>query len=57
VRAVARACAANAIGVLVPCHRVVRSDSGLGGYRWGWKWKMALLAREAAAKRGARKTD
>jgi AraC family transcriptional regulator of adaptative response/methylated-DNA-[protein]-cysteine methyltransferase len=57
VRAVARARAANAIGVLVPCHRVVRSDSGLGGYRWGRKWKMALLAREAAAKRGARKTD
>ncbi|WP_420393829.1 bifunctional DNA-binding transcriptional regulator/O6-methylguanine-DNA methyltransferase Ada [Acuticoccus sp.] len=46
-RAVARACGANRIAVLVPCHRVVRADGGLGGYRWGLERKRALLAREA----------
>lgn len=46
VRAVARACAANAIAVAVPCHRVVRSDGGLAGYRWGIERKQHLLARE-----------
>lgn len=47
VRAVARACAANRLAVLVPCHRVVRADGSLAGYRWGAARKRALLAREA----------
>jgi AraC family transcriptional regulator of adaptative response/methylated-DNA-[protein]-cysteine methyltransferase len=42
-RAVARACGANGIAVLVPCHRVLRADGGLGGYRWGIERKRALL--------------
>jgi AraC family transcriptional regulator of adaptative response/methylated-DNA-[protein]-cysteine methyltransferase len=49
VRAVASACAANPIAVAVPCHRVVRSDGGLAGYRWGLARKRELLAREAQA--------
>lgn len=46
VRAVARACAANPVALLVPCHRVVRSDGRPGGYRWGEALKRALLAHE-----------
>ena len=45
-RAVARACASNRVAVLIPCHRVVRGDGALGGYRWGIARKAALLARE-----------
>jgi AraC family transcriptional regulator, regulatory protein of adaptative response / methylated-DNA-[protein]-cysteine methyltransferase len=48
VRAVASACAANPLAVVVPCHRVVRSTGALAGYRWGLKRKQALLAREGA---------
>jgi AraC family transcriptional regulator of adaptative response/methylated-DNA-[protein]-cysteine methyltransferase len=47
--AVGEACAANRIAVAIPCHRVVRKDGALGGYRWGFKRKRALLAREARA--------
>ena len=48
-RAVASACAHNRIAILVPCHRVVRGDGTLGGYRWGLPLKQDLLLRERAA--------
>jgi len=46
VRAVASACAKNRIGVLIPCHRVLRGDGSLGGYRWGLERKRTLLDSE-----------
>ena len=46
-RAVARACATNPVAIVVPCHRVVREDGSLGGYRWGLERKRQLLAQES----------
>jgi AraC family transcriptional regulator of adaptative response/methylated-DNA-[protein]-cysteine methyltransferase len=47
-RAVGRACATNPVAIVVPCHRALRADGALGGYRWGLERKQALLWREAA---------
>lgn len=51
IRAVAGACAANPLAPVVPCHRVVRHDGALSGYRWGLARKQALLEREGAIER------
>jgi AraC family transcriptional regulator of adaptative response/methylated-DNA-[protein]-cysteine methyltransferase len=48
-RAVARACATNRVALVIPCHRVVREDGGLGGYRWGIDRKRRLLETERDA--------
>ncbi len=53
IRAVARACAANRVAVLVPCHRVLRGDGGIGGYRWGTDRKRALLDVERRRRSGS----
>lgn len=53
-RAVARACASNRVGIVIPCHRVIREDGELGGYRWGLARKEKLLATEKAKARERR---
>jgi AraC family transcriptional regulator, regulatory protein of adaptative response / methylated-DNA-[protein]-cysteine methyltransferase len=50
-RAVARACATNPVSLVIPCHRVVREDGGLGGYRWGLARKQKLLDTERSGAR------
>jgi len=49
VRAVAQACGANNLAVVIPCHRVVKNDGALSGYRWGVERKRALIEKEAQA--------
>jgi AraC family transcriptional regulator, regulatory protein of adaptative response / methylated-DNA-[protein]-cysteine methyltransferase len=51
VRAVARACATNPVALVIPCHRVIREDASLGGYRWGLERKERLLERERSSKK------
>ncbi len=53
VRAVAGACAANPLALVIPCHRVIRSDGGLSGYRWGLERKQSLLEREVQGRADA----
>lgn len=52
IRAVARACATNPAAIVVPCHRVIRTDGTLGGYRWGLERKRSMLENERRAARG-----
>ena len=52
VRAVASACAANRVALVIPCHRVIRGDGGLGGYRWGLERKRSLIDQERAVRAG-----
>jgi AraC family transcriptional regulator, regulatory protein of adaptative response / methylated-DNA-[protein]-cysteine methyltransferase len=54
IRAVARACATNPVSVVVPCHRVVREDGNLAGYRWGLNRKQDLIEHESAAAKNKR---
>ena len=51
-RAIGNACGANPVAIIIPCHRVVRSDGSLGGYRWGIEYKQKLLAKETPQQRG-----
>jgi AraC family transcriptional regulator of adaptative response/methylated-DNA-[protein]-cysteine methyltransferase len=53
-RAVARACATNPAALIIPCHRVVREDGALGGYRWGIDRKSALLEQERESRTSKR---
>lgn len=53
VRAVASACARNGLAIAIPCHRIIRQDGSLAGYRWGLEWKQRLLELEARVQREA----